>query len=46
MHRLFSWQTEAAGEQGEHEPKEEACDIALYTLLRGGQEMALTRFAC
>jgi hypothetical protein len=22
MHRLFSWQTEAAGEQGQREPKE------------------------
>jgi len=31
---------------GEHEPKEQASDIALHTLLPGGQEVTLTRIAC
>ncbi len=29
----------------EHELTEKACDIALHTLLQGGQEVTLTRFA-
>jgi hypothetical protein len=47
MHRLLGWQPKKVQTSTRvYEPTEKACEIAFYTLLRGGQEVTLTHFAC